>query len=36
MVRIVALSLDSGGTKISLIRFKKSSAVSEQSPAAIQ
>jgi hypothetical protein len=36
MVRIVALSLDSGGTKISLIRFKKSSAVSEQSPASIQ
>jgi len=36
MVRIVALSLDSGGTKISLIRFKKSSAASESSPASIQ
>ena len=36
MVRIVALSLDSGGTKISLIRFKKSSAASEPSPASIQ
>jgi hypothetical protein len=29
MVRIVALSLDSGGTKISLIRFAKPSAASE-------
>jgi hypothetical protein len=30
MLRIVALSLDSGGTKISLIRFSKSSAAQEQ------
>lgn len=36
MVRIVALSLDSGGTKISLIRFKKSSPASEASPASVQ
>jgi hypothetical protein len=37
MVRIVALSLDSGGTKISLIRFKKSSsAASAQSPGSVQ
>ncbi len=36
MVRIVALSLDSGGTKISLIRFKKSSGTSEPSPASLQ
>ena len=35
MVRIVALSLDSGGTKISLIRFKKSSAGTEPSPASV-
>ncbi len=34
MVRIVALSLESGGTKISLIRFSKPSPASEQSPAA--
>ena len=36
MVRIVALSLDSGGTKISLIRFSKSSPASSQAPAAVQ
>jgi hypothetical protein len=36
MVRIVALSLDSGGTKISLIRFSKSSPASAQAPAAVQ
>ena len=36
MVRIVALSLDSGGTKISLIRFSKSSPASAQAPAAAQ
>jgi hypothetical protein len=30
MVRIVALSVDSGGTKISLIRFSKSAAAQEQ------
>jgi hypothetical protein len=30
MVRIVALSVDSGGTKISLIRFSKSAAPQEQ------
>jgi hypothetical protein len=30
MVRIVALSVDSGGTKISLIRFSKSAAAPEQ------
>lgn len=36
MVRIVALSLDSGGTKISLIRFSKSSAASAQAPATAQ
>jgi hypothetical protein len=36
MVRIVALSLDSGGTKISLIRFSKSSPAPEQAPASIQ
>lgn len=36
MVRIVALSLDSGGTKISLIRFSKSSPASAESPAAAQ
>ena len=36
MVRIVALSLDSGGTKISLIRFSKSSPASTESPAAAQ
>jgi hypothetical protein len=34
MVRIVALSLDSGGTKISLIRFSKTSPASAGSPAA--
>ncbi|MGB8474167.1 MAG: hypothetical protein WCE61_08795 [Candidatus Acidiferrum sp.] len=33
MVRVVALSLDSGGTKISLIRFNNSSPASEASPA---
>jgi len=36
MVRIVSLSLDSGGTKISLIRFSKSSPASAESPAAAQ
>lgn len=36
MVRIVALSLDSGGTKISLIRFSKASPASAESPAAAQ
>jgi hypothetical protein len=36
MVRIVALSLDSGGTKISLIRFSKSSPASAQAPTAVQ
>jgi hypothetical protein len=36
MVRIVALSLDSGGTKISLIRFSKSSPASAQAPATAQ
>lgn len=36
MVRIVALSPDSGGTKISLIRFSKSSPASLESPAAAQ
>ena len=36
MVRIVALSLDSGGTKISLIRFSKASPASAQAPAAAQ
>lgn len=35
MVRIVALSLDSGGTKISLIRFSKSSPAAAQAPASI-
>lgn len=37
MVRIVALSLDSGGTKISLIRFSKASPspAPEQSPASV-
>jgi hypothetical protein len=34
MVRIVALSVDSGGTRISLIRFSKSSPTSTESPAA--
>jgi hypothetical protein len=34
MVRIVTLTLDSGGTKISLIRFNNSSATPDQSPAA--
>ncbi|HEY6386906.1 MAG TPA: hypothetical protein VIX91_14610 [Candidatus Acidoferrum sp.] len=34
-VGIVALSLDSGGTKISLIRFSKSSPASEQAPSSI-
>jgi hypothetical protein len=33
MVRIVALSLDSGGTKISLIRFSKSAPASAAQPA---
>jgi len=36
MVRIVALSLDSGGTKISLIRFSKSSAAQGQAPGSVQ
>jgi hypothetical protein len=33
MVRVVALSLDPGGTKISLIRFNNSSAAPAQTPA---
>jgi hypothetical protein len=36
MVRVVALSLDSGGTKISLIRFSKPSPASAESPGAGQ
>ncbi|MGB7281231.1 MAG: hypothetical protein WBE13_03125 [Candidatus Acidiferrum sp.] len=36
MIRIVALSSDSGGTKISLIRYNKSSSDPEQSPAPAQ
>jgi hypothetical protein len=36
MVRIVALSLDSGGTKISLIRFSKSSPAQGQTPGSVQ
>jgi hypothetical protein len=36
MVRIVALSLDSGGTKISLIRFSKSSPAQGQAPGSVQ
>ena len=36
MIRIVALSLDSGGTKISLIRFSKSSPTPGQSPGSVQ
>jgi len=36
MVRIVALSLDSGGTKVSLIRFSKSSPTLGQSPGSVQ
>ena len=36
MVRSVALSIDSGGTKISLIRFSKSSPAAAQAPASIQ
>lgn len=36
MVRIVALSLDSGGTKISLIRYSKSSPEQGSSPASVQ
>jgi hypothetical protein len=36
MVRIVALSLDSGGTKISLIRFSKASPSPAPAPASIQ
>ena len=36
MVRIVALSLDSGGTKISLIRYSKSSPDQGSSPASVQ
>ena len=36
MVRIVALSLDSGGTKISLIRLKKSAAAPDGAPAEAQ
>ncbi len=34
-VGIVALSLDSGGTKISLIRYSKPSAASEQGPSSV-
>jgi len=34
MVRIVALSLDSGGTKISFIRFSRTSPASAEAPAA--
>jgi len=34
MVRIVALSLDSGGTKISFIRFSRTSPASVEAPAA--
>jgi len=34
-VGIVALSLDSGGTKISLIRFSKAPPASEQGPSSI-
>jgi hypothetical protein len=36
MVRVVGLSMDSGGTKISLIRLSKSPAVSAGTPAASQ
>ena len=36
MVRIVALSVDSGGTKISLIRYSKSSPEQGSSPASVQ
>jgi hypothetical protein len=36
LVRIVALSADSGGTRISLIRFSKSSPTSTESPVAPQ
>jgi hypothetical protein len=36
LVRIVALSLDSGGTKISLIRFSKSSPAQGQAPGSVQ
>jgi len=36
MVRIVALSVDSGGTRISLLRFSRSSPTSTESPAAPQ
>ena len=36
MIRIVALSTDSGGTKISLIRFSKSSPSAAQGPASVQ
>jgi hypothetical protein len=36
MVRIVALSTDSGGTKISLIRFSKSSPSAAQAPSSVQ
>jgi len=36
MVRVVALSLDSGGTKISLIRFSRTSPTSVQTPAPAQ
>ena len=36
MVRIVALSLDSGGTKISFIRFSRTSPASVEAPAAAQ
>lgn len=36
MVRVVALSMDSGGTKISLIRLSKSSPASAATPAATE
>jgi hypothetical protein len=36
MIRIVALSTDSGGTKISLIRFSKASPSAAQAPASAQ
>ena len=36
MIRIVALSLDSGGTKISLIRFSKATAAQGQAAGSSQ
>jgi hypothetical protein len=36
MLRVVALSMDSGGTKISLIRLSKSSPASAATPAATE